>query len=407
MAKGENMTEFQLETDINEFIAQQRLDDGQLAECFIFCQTLIDEDEERVRRLYNKGGLFRRFADFVSGRTRKNKEILWGNQQAVQKTSLQIQRILAKKLVALYGTVENLNDKLNEHIIWTQRSMKRFLELSQDFRQKLDLTNWIVSVSNQRTEKDERYIDIPKERLLLYLVSDIFTITKGSCAISRPELETVLDNAKYGREETVSARDFFNDIISRKGENLWLFVKDESDYEAAELSPYGRFLYDMHRYFDTYVPNLPILAGWPDLEAPCRQYLDRRISEKEIEERISPYALADALLKDMAAAHEASLEAVSAYPEEEDAQEEEQGIGQPYCIIIPEWVKTMGDGEFNHVSLKPGKHYTISPEKENAGAIREAVKGAAAVVCPREGIPDVKKICGGMEAIKFLELPDY
>lgn len=354
MGQGTEITNEVLERDVEVFISEQNLKTAEnLVKFFMICQTIIDEDEAHIRRLYETGGLFKQIADFVTGRTKKNQKMLWANQHEIQRISCKIQEILAKELSNTKADLALLKDKMS----LTEKNLQRLTVLSWNLGMDIKKTNWVGTVHNRRTETGEFYKEILKMRVLLYVISDIYQLTDGRCDMTEAEILTSLEHIGFTNGEMLSVENFYMEAIENSGKSLWLFVKDELDYEGAELSPYGRTLESIHRFFRNEVPVSPVLSGLDENRSKilCREYVKKHLKEEGMEAEMPVYDFCRKLLDDLAAAHDAMEKDRLAIKKIEDAPVMETSI----CVIYPEGIRTISKGQNVYTKMPRGKCYTI------------------------------------------------
>ena len=354
MGQGKKITNDVLERDVEVFISEQNLKTAEdLVKFFMICQTLIDEDEAHIRRLYEEGGLFKQIADFVTGRTKKNQKMLWANQHEIQRISYKIQEILVKELSNTKADLALLKDKMS----LTERNLQRLTVFSWNLGMDIKKTNWVATVHNRRTETGEFYRELPKMKVLLYVISDIYQLTDGRCDMTEAEILTSLEHIGFADDELLPLENFYMQAIEDSGKSLWLFVKDGLDYEGTALSPYGRILKSIHSFFRNEVPSSPVLSGLEENRSKtlCREYVKRHLKEEGMEAEMPVYDFCRKLLDDLAAAHDAMENDKMAIKKIEDTPVTETSI----CVIYPEGIRTISKGQDVYTRMPHGKCYTI------------------------------------------------
>lgn len=343
-----------LKHDVEIFISEQNLKTAEdLYKFFMICQTLIAEDEAHIRRLYEKGGLFRRIADFVTGRAKQNQKILWANQHAIQRISCEIQNILAEELINMKVDLGEMKEQLS----LAESDLTKLTALSWNLREDVRRIDWVGTVEYRRTETGEFYHQLPKTKVLLYIFSDIYQLTGGKCDMPEANLLKALKNLGFQNGEMFPVEKFYYEVIGDAGRSLWLFAKEDLDYELAEISSYGRTLASIHRFFKNEVPGSSVLSGFGEREniALCQEFVKKHIKKEGMVKEMPVYDFCRRLLDDLAAAHDAIEKDKLTIKKIEDTPIVETSI----CIIYPEGIRTISKGQNVYTKIPAERCYTI------------------------------------------------
>lgn len=227
--------------------------------------------------------------------------------QSIQEISLNIQKILLRRIDIVSSAYLSLNDKVNTEIFWTRDIVKKLLRKLKNVSIKEELTRWQVNVQNLRMENGSRYAEASDGVKILLVVSDIFRIVRSQTdLIDEPFLETAL-NDHLGIPDQIRISDFYRDIISERC-CLPLYVKEEYNYLAGNISEYGRSIYHINDfYLDYHIKEIAQQNG-RTLQDMCLETYGGTTHEKDKTVRVSDLCqrlLAD--LSDLDDRHQAEM----------------------------------------------------------------------------------------------------
>lgn len=281
-----------VENTINGFIQEWSTDE--LIELLGECEFVLSYNAGRIDQLKAKG--LKRLYNIIAGISRKNERIVRDNVQSIQEISLNIQKILLRRIDIVSSAYHSLNDKVNTEIFWTRDIVKKLLRKLKNVSIKEELTRWQVNVQNLRMENGSRYAEASDGVKILLVVSDIFRIVRSQTdLIDEPFLETAL-NDHLGIPDQIRISDFYRDIISERC-CLPLYVKEEYNYLAGNISEYGRSIYHINDfYLDYHIKEIAQQNG-RTLQDMCLETYGGTTHEKDKTVRVSD--LCQRLLEDL------------------------------------------------------------------------------------------------------------
>jgi len=258
------------------------------------CEFVLSYNAGRIDQLKANG--LKRLYNFITRINRKNERIVRDNVQSIQEISLNIQKILLRRIDIVSSAYLSLNDKVNTEIFWTRDIVKKLLRKLKNVSIKEELTRWQVNVQNLRMENGSRYAEASDGVKILLVVSDIFRIVRSQTdLIDEPFLETAL-NDHLGIPDQIRISDFYRDIISEKC-CLPLYVKEEYNYLAGNISEYGRSIYHINDfYLDYHIKEIAQQNG-RTLQDMCLETYGGTTHEKDKTVRVSD--LCQRLLEDL------------------------------------------------------------------------------------------------------------
>ena len=285
-------TDIVVENTINGLIQEWGTDE--LIELLGECEFVLSYNAGRIDQLKANG--LKRLYNFITRINRKNERIVRDNVQSIQEISLNIQKILLRRIDIVSSAYLSLNDKVNTEIFWTKDIVKKLLRKLKNVSIKEELTRWQVNVQNLRMENGSRYAEASDGVKILLVVSDIFRIVRSQTdLIDEPFLETAL-NDHLGIPDQIRISDFYRDIISEKC-CLPLYVKEEYNYLAGNISEYGRSIYHINDfYLDYHIKEIAQQNG-RTLQDMCLETYGGTTHEKDKTVRVSD--LCQRLLEDL------------------------------------------------------------------------------------------------------------
>ncbi len=281
-----------VENTINGFIQEWSTDE--LIELLGECEFVLSYNAGRIDQLKAKG--LKRLYNIITRINRKNERIVRDNVQSIQEISLNIQKNLLRRIDIVSSAYLSLNDKVNTEIFWTRDIVKKLLRKLKNVSIKEELTRWQVNVQNLRMENGSRYAEASDGVKILLVVSDIFRIVRSQTdLIDEPFLETAL-NDHLGIPDQIRISDFYRDIISERC-CLPLYVKEEYNYLAGNISEYGRSIYHINDfYLDYHIKKIAQQNG-RTLQDMCLETYGGTTHEKDKTVRVSD--LCQRLLEDL------------------------------------------------------------------------------------------------------------
>lgn len=281
-----------VENTINGFIQEWSTDE--LIELLGECEFVLSYNAGRIDQLKAKG--LKRLYNIITRINRKNERIVRDNVQSIQEISLNIQKNLLRRIDIVSSAYLSLNDKVNTEIFWTRDIVKKLLRKLKNVSIKEELTRWQVNVQNLRMENGSRYAEASDGVKILLVVSDIFRIVRSQTdLIDEPFLETAL-NDHLGIPDQIRISDFYRDIISERC-CLPLYVKEEYNYLAGNISEYGRSIYHINDfYLDYHIKEIAQQNG-RTLQDMCLETYGGTTHEKDKTVRVSD--LCQRLLEDL------------------------------------------------------------------------------------------------------------
>ncbi len=213
------------------------------------CESALAYNEGRIDQLKAKG--LKRLSNIIIGINRKNEQIVRDNVQSIQQISLNIQKILLKRIDIVHAAYESLNDKVNEERFWTRDIIKRLLPKLKNVSVEIDMLKFQGDVRNRRTKNESKYLEASNGVKILLVVSDLFNIVYNQIGlIEEATLETILID-KLEMPSQIKTSDFYRDIISDE-DCLTLYVKEEYNCPAGDISDYGKRIYNIHDFYLNY-----------------------------------------------------------------------------------------------------------------------------------------------------------
>ena len=240
-----------IESDVEKMIDDFEREWGtdELIELIGECEFALSYNAGRIEQLKAKG--LKRLYNFITGISRKNKQIVMDNIQSIQEISLKIQKILMKRIDIVSSAYHSLNDKVDTEIFWTRDIIKKLLRKLKNVSVNAELTRWQVNVRNLRMENGSKYVEALDGVKILLVVSDIFKIIRDQIdLVDAPFLETTLNNYLEIPSQ-IKISDFYRDIISDR-DCLPLYVKKEYNYLTGDISDYGRKICNINDFYLDY-----------------------------------------------------------------------------------------------------------------------------------------------------------
>lgn len=286
-----------IESDVEKMIDDLERERGtdELIGLLVECESALSYNAGRIDQLKANG--LKRLYNFITGISRKNKQIVMDNMQAIQEISLKIQKILLKRIDIVNSAYHSLNDKVDTEIFWTRDIIKRLSQKLKTVSVKAELTGWQVNVQNKRMGNGSKYVEASDGVKILLAVSDIFKIVRRQVDLAdEPFLETTL-NDKLKMPSQIRISDFYRDIIGDK-DCLLLYVKEEYDYTAGDISEYGRNICKINDFYSDYHKKELARQNGRTLKDMCLDLYGVKTHEED--KTVNPSVLCRKLLEDLA-----------------------------------------------------------------------------------------------------------
>ncbi|MDE7354432.1 MAG: hypothetical protein K2O06_15480 [Acetatifactor sp.] len=241
--EGYILAEKEMEDKLNALTKGWNTDE--MIALLVECEMVLSYNKDRIKQLDVKG--LKRLWLIVSGIYSKNQQSVSTDTQRVQELSLQIQKILMRRIEFVSTALFSLNKKVDSQTLLMEQTLSMLIQKLEQALYRVDdafimskLNMWYVSVENRKEESGKRYTEVSDGMKILLVVSDLFQIVhERNTLIEKPWLEGML--RKLGIGQIIDETGFYEDLICDK-ECLPLYIKDYYDYQAGGVSCYGQMI---------------------------------------------------------------------------------------------------------------------------------------------------------------------
>lgn len=289
--------EQELKEVIEDLISTEGWGTDEMIELLGECEFALSHFSGRIEELKTRG--LKRLYNIITGINRRNKIRVLDDIHQIQRISINIQKILMRRIDLVSSALINLNDKLNTQMFWTGDTIKKLIQKLSDTDIIARLVFWQNNAKNKKTKSGKKYIEVPDGIKILLTVSDLFSLIPGmEFSVPRHFLETTLED--LGLQDQIDIADFYEDIIREK-EYLPLYIRSGYNYESGTISDYGCTIYKIADFYqDDHVIKLAEKRN-ESMDDMCREiYVDKFCQEGT---KIDSADLCEILLGDLKKMH--------------------------------------------------------------------------------------------------------
>lgn len=349
--------------------------EDEMIDLLVECEMVLSYNKNRINQLDVKG--LKRLWHIVSGIYSKNQQSISTDMQRAQEISLQIQKILMRRIAFVGKALFSLNKKVDSQTLLMEQTLSVLIQKLElvlynvkdaDIRGRLSI--WSESVRNRKEKGGKRYTEVSDGMKILLVVSDLFQIVhERNALIDRPWLESVLDKLEI--KEKINDIGFYEELIC-DNKCLDLYIKDYYDYQAGDVSCYGQMINKIYGFCSNPLFCEVSEAMDISLEELCKKVIRNGVQG----ECVCPVDICLNLLEDLVRLNselqikmKERAELVEEPPRNEkscleSSQEEEYSI----LRMTPEELRLIRDGKVESVELQCKKEknheYVLENEEE-------------------------------------------